>query len=70
MTTVVGKSWTKGKGAIPVRGPSVAVIGTGKGKTELAGGVKGMAEKSYGRCCKPARQRVWDQGARDTRRLG
>jgi hypothetical protein len=25
-----------------VRGPSVAVVGTGEGKTELAGGVKGL----------------------------
>ncbi len=33
---VVGKSWAKDKGAIPVRGPSVAVFGTGEGKTELA----------------------------------
>ncbi len=42
MAAVVGKGWTKGENAIPVRGPSVAVIGTGEGKTELAGGVKGV----------------------------
>ena len=42
MTAVVGKGWAKGKGAIPVRGPGVAVVGTGEGKTELAGGVKGV----------------------------
>ncbi len=42
LTAVVGKGWAKGKSAIPVRGPSVAVVGSGKGKTELAGGVKGV----------------------------
>ncbi len=39
---VVGKGGAKGEGAIPVRGPSVAVVGTEEGKTELAGGVMGM----------------------------
>ncbi len=42
LTAVVGKSWAKGESAIPVRGPSVAVVGTGECKTELAGGVKGV----------------------------
>ncbi len=42
MTAVVGKSWAKGIGTIPVRGPSVAVVGSGEGKTELARGVKGV----------------------------
>ncbi len=36
MTSVVGKGWTKSKGAIPVRGPSVAVVRVGEGKAELA----------------------------------
>ncbi len=45
MAAVVGKGWAKGKSAIPVRGPSVAVVGTVKGKTELAGGVKGMGRE-------------------------
>ena len=36
LAAVVGKGWAKDKGAIPVRGPSVAVFGTGEGKTELA----------------------------------
>jgi hypothetical protein len=36
LTTVVDKDWTKGKSAIPVRGPSVAVFGTGESKTDLA----------------------------------
>jgi hypothetical protein len=36
LAAVVGKGWTKDKGAMPVRGPSVAVFGTGEGKTELA----------------------------------
>ena len=36
MAAVVGKGWAKGEGAIPVRGPCVAVVGTVKGKTELA----------------------------------
>jgi hypothetical protein len=38
LAAVVSKGWAKGKGAIPVRGPSVAVFGTGEGKTELARG--------------------------------
>ena len=40
MKAVVGKGGAEGESAIPVRGPSVAVVGTGEGKTELAGGVK------------------------------
>ena len=32
----MGKGWAKDKGAIPVRGPSVAVFGTGESKAELA----------------------------------
>ena len=39
LAAVVGKGWAKSKSAIPVRGPSVAVFGTGEGKTELAKGV-------------------------------
>ena len=39
LEAVVGKGGAKGESAIPVRGPSV---GTGEGKTELAGGVKGV----------------------------
>ncbi len=42
MAAVVGKGWAKGEGAIPVRGPSVAMVGTGESKTELAGGVNGL----------------------------
>jgi hypothetical protein len=38
LTTVVGKGWAKSKGAIPVRGPSVAVFKAGEGKAELARG--------------------------------
>jgi hypothetical protein len=45
LAAVVGKGWAKGEGAIPVRGPSVAVVGTVKGKTELAGRVKGMGRE-------------------------
>ena len=45
LAAVVGKGWAKGESAIPVRGPSVAVVGTVKGKTELAGGVKGMGRE-------------------------
>ena len=40
LAAVVGKGWAKGESAIPVRGPSAAVVGTGEGKTELAGGLK------------------------------
>jgi hypothetical protein len=36
LAAVVSKGWGKGKSAIPVRGPSVAVFRTGEGKTELA----------------------------------
>ena len=42
MAAVVGKGWVKGESAIPVRGPCVAMVGTGEGKTELARGVKGV----------------------------
>jgi hypothetical protein len=42
LAAVVGKGWAKGESAIPVRGPSIAVVGTGEGKTELAGRVKGV----------------------------
>ena len=48
VTAVVGKGWAKGEGAIPVRGPSVAVVGSVKGKTELAGGVKGVGGEVVG----------------------
>ncbi len=40
LAAVVGKGWAKDIGAIPVRGPSVAVFGTGEGKTELARSVE------------------------------
>ncbi len=36
LAAVVGKGGAKDKSAIPMRGPSVAVFGTGEGKTELA----------------------------------
>jgi hypothetical protein len=42
LAAVVGKGWVKGKSAIPVRGPSVAMFGTGEGKAELARGVDGV----------------------------
>jgi hypothetical protein len=42
LAAVVGKGGAKGEGAIPVRVPSVAVVGTGESKTDLAGGVKGV----------------------------
>ena len=48
LAAVVGKGWVKGESAIPVRGPSVAVVGTGEGKTELAGGVKGVGGEVVG----------------------
>ena len=48
LAAVVGKGWAKGESAIPVGGPSVAVVGTGEGKTELAGGVKGMGGEVVG----------------------
>jgi len=33
--TVVGKGGAKGESAIPVRGPSVAMVGTGESKTDV-----------------------------------
>jgi hypothetical protein len=42
LAAVVGKGGTKGENAIPVRGPSVAMVGTGKGKAELARGLNGV----------------------------
>ncbi len=42
LAAVVGKGWTKGKRAIPVRGPSVAVFGIREGKAKLARGVNGV----------------------------
>jgi hypothetical protein len=70
LAAVVGKGWAKGESAIPVRGPSVAVVGTGEGKTGLAGGVKGWGGRRsrMGDGVSQTRQRVWDQGARDARR--
>jgi hypothetical protein len=38
LTAVVGKGRAKGKSAIPVRGPSVAVFRVREGKAELARG--------------------------------
>ena len=46
LAAVVGKGWAKGESAIPVRGPSVAVVGTVKGKTEWAGGGEGDGQRS------------------------
>ena len=46
LAAVVGKGWAKGEGAIPVRGPSVAVVGTVKGQTELAGGGEWDGQRS------------------------
>ncbi len=40
MATVVSKGGAKSKSAIPVRGPSVAVVRVGESKAELARGVK------------------------------
>ena len=48
MAAVVGKGWAKDESAIPVRNPSVAVVGTGEGKTELAGGGKGVGGEVVG----------------------
>ncbi len=36
LAAVVDKGWAKDKSAIPVRGSSVAVFGTGEDNTELA----------------------------------
>ena len=46
--TVVGKGGAKGESAIPVRGPSVAMVGTGESKTELAGGGGGGRRNRMG----------------------
>ena len=66
LAAVGGKGWAKGESAIPVRGPSVAVVGTGEGKTELAGGGEGGGRRSrMGDGVGQTRQRVWGQGARN-----
>ena len=66
LAAVVGKGWAKGERAIPVRGPSVAVVGTGEGKTELAGGGEGGGRRSRrGDGVGQTRQRVWGQGAKN-----
>ena len=59
MTAVVGKGWAKGKSAIPVRGPSVAVVGTVKGKTE----------KSCGRWCIPDQAEIVGSGRQGRKML-
>jgi hypothetical protein len=67
--SVMGKGGAKGESAIPVRGPSVAVVGTGEGKAELArGGEWGGRRSRMGDGVSQTRQREWDQGARDARR--
>ncbi len=72
MTAVVGKGWAKGKSAIPVRDPSVAVVGTGEGKTELARGVKRVGGEVYGRRWRPDQAESVESGrqGRSARRLG
>ena len=69
MATVVGKGWAKGESAIPVRGPSVAMVGTGEGKTELAGGWRGWAEKSYGRWWRPNQAEIEGSGRQGRKML-
>ena len=46
LAAVVGKGGAKDKSAIPVRGPSVAVLGPGKARQSWPGGWIGWAEKS------------------------
>ncbi len=46
MASVVGKGWAKGESAIPVRGPSVAVVGTGKGQDIVGRGGEGGGRRS------------------------
>ncbi len=41
----MGEGEAKGESAIPVKGPSVAMVGTGEGKAELAGGVNGVGRE-------------------------
>ena len=65
MAAVVGKGWAKDKGAIPVRGPSVAVFGAGEGKTELARRVERVSGEVIRRETEgQTKQRVRGQGAR------
>jgi hypothetical protein len=42
LAAVMGEGGAKGESAIPVRGPSVAMVGTGEGKAELTGGMNGV----------------------------
>jgi hypothetical protein len=43
VTAVVGKGGAKIVGAVPVRVPRKTVVGAVKGKTKLAGGMKGVS---------------------------
>ena len=43
VTAVVGKGGAKIVGAVPVRVPRKTVVGVVKGKTKLAGGMKGVS---------------------------
>jgi hypothetical protein len=70
LAAVVGKGWAKDKGAIPVRGPSVAVFGTGEGKTELARRVDRVGGEiivEEGHACSDSYQVRHAKGTRDTR---
>ncbi len=69
LAAVVGKGWAKGKSAIPMRGPSVAVFGTGEGKTELARGVNRGGGEVVWETVEAGPGREWDRGARDARHL-
>ena len=43
VTTVVGEGGAKIEGSVPVRVPRETVVGAGKGKTKLAGRMKGVS---------------------------
>ncbi len=64
----MGKGWAKDKSAIPVKGPSVA---DWRRQDRVGqGGEEGGQRSRMGYGGGQTRQRVWDRGARDTRRLG
>ncbi len=63
MTTVVGKGTAKGKGAIPVRGPSFTVVRVGESEAEL--GEEGGRRSHMGGGGCQTRWRGRDRGAKN-----
>ncbi len=63
VTAVVGEGGAKIVGTVPVRVPRKTVVGAVKGKTKLAGGVKGVGGKVIRKTVKPRPGREGRVGA-------